>query len=282
MTGVRLLSPVLAAGLLLLAAGPGMAQTELRPGEYNRAIFEENTCFVLVTAPGERWSIETTIGHARATLEIGTGFNCDGGFNVLRSEAARRSFGGFWGIPTMTFTAGGGHYLVRMKGDGSIYTTGLYSVNPQRSRSRSGESPLPPGLASLTVSTPTGSASQGSSGQGRSAGDTFRDCPSCPQVTVIAPGSFMMGSPDDEDGRTAAEGPRHVVTLANGFGLGTYEVTFDEYDACVADAACAAVQDGGWGRGRRPVINVTYQDAQRFVGWLSHKTGHSYNRKSVV
>lgn len=273
---VLALSCAFAIAGLLMTAGPVMAQSELRLGQPNHAIFEEKTCFSLATVAGERWSIESITGHAQATLEIGTGFNCAGGFTVLRSEAARRSFGGWWGIPTVTFTAGGGLYLLRVQTDGGPYSTGPYSLTPQRSRGRAGEARLSPGLASLTVSTPMGSASQKATGEQHAAGKVFSDCPSCPQMTVLPAGSFMMGSPDDEAGRNASEGPRHLVTLGSAFAMGTHEVTFDQYDSCVAEQACAAVQDAGWGRGARPVINVGYVDAQRYVAWLSKKTAQSY------
>jgi formylglycine-generating enzyme required for sulfatase activity len=60
--------------------------------------------------------------------------------------------------------------------------------------------------------------------------------------------------------------------------VGRYDVTFDEWDACVADGGCSGYKpdDHGWGRGRRPVINVTWNDAQQYVLWLSKKTGKHY------
>ena len=67
---------------------------------------------------------------------------------------------------------------------------------------------------------------------------SFRDCPNCPEMIVIPAGEFLMGSPDSERGRGKDEGPQHPVTIAQPFATGKYEVTFSEWDACVADRGC--------------------------------------------
>jgi formylglycine-generating enzyme required for sulfatase activity len=87
----------------------------------------------------------------------------------------------------------------------------------------------------------------------------------------------MMGSPPGEADRYNDEGPQHKVTIARPFAVGKFEVTFAEWDACVAAGGCQhRPGDQGWGRGRRPVINVTWHDAKEYVAWLSRKTGKSY------
>ena len=110
------------------------------------------------------------------------------------------------------------------------------------------------------------------------AGRVFRDCSTCPEMVVVPGGSFMMGSPDGEDGRTASEGPVHRVTMADPFAAGVYEVTFEEWDDCVAEGGCRGQRaaDYGFGRGKRPVVAVNWDDAQQYVSWLSTKTGQSY------
>ncbi len=109
------------------------------------------------------------------------------------------------------------------------------------------------------------------------AGDTLRDCPECPKMVVVPAGSFMMGSPESEEGRSDDEGPVHQVTISKPFAVGVYEVTFDEWDACRrADGCTHNLEDDGWGRGSRPVINVSWDDAQEYVRWLSQKTGETY------
>ena len=112
----------------------------------------------------------------------------------------------------------------------------------------------------------------------RSAGTVFRDCEECPQMVVLPSGSFMMGSPDGEEGRDEDESPRHLVKIEYRFAVGVYEVTFDEWEACVAAGGCGGYvpNDKNWGRGERPVINVSWDDAQSYVSWLSKRTGVSY------
>ena len=70
--------------------------------------------------------------------------------------------------------------------------------------------------------------------------------------------------------------PQHTVTIARPFAAGKYEVTFDEWDGCVAGGGCARAADDGWGRGRRPVIRVSYEQAIGYTEWLSKKTGKPY------
>lgn len=109
-------------------------------------------------------------------------------------------------------------------------------------------------------------------------GESFKDCDVCPEMVVVPAGSFLMGSPEGEEGRFDNEGPQHRVTIANPFALDKYEVTFDEWDACAARGGCNGYRpdDQGWGRGKRPVINVSWRDAQAFVAWLSKATGKGY------
>ena len=59
--------------------------------------------------------------------------------------------------------------------------------------------------------------------------------------------------------------------------MSKFELTFAEWDACVAHGDCAAhVSDSGWGRGQQPAINVSWDDAQNYVAWLSRITGKTY------
>lgn len=104
-------------------------------------------------------------------------------------------------------------------------------------------------------------------------GDTFQECSHCPLMIVLPAGSFTMGSPASEPGRDANEGPQHRVTMARPFAVGRFELTFDEWDACIF---CGKLSDQGWGRGRRPAIWVSWDQATAFVGWFAGLTGKPY------
>ena len=108
----------------------------------------------------------------------------------------------------------------------------------------------------------------------------FRDVPFAPELVVIPTGEFMMGSPEPEEGRYDPEGPQHRVTIGQRFAIGRYPVTFDEYDRFCEAKRGDKPADGGWGRGRRPAINVTWDDAQAYIAWLSQETGRAYRLPS--
>ena len=159
-----------------------------------------------------------------------------------------------------------------------------------------------PGQAAAIVQADAGSDSA------MVPGTVFRDCPSCPEMVVVPAGTFIMGSPESEKGRLRAvydeegtaitwtsidevelpveegqrlvvvEGPQRYVTIEFPFAAGVYEVTFDEWDACARAGGCGGVipDHEGWGRGRRPVINVNWDEAQAYVGWLSDEMGQEY------
>lgn len=103
----------------------------------------------------------------------------------------------------------------------------------------------------------------------------FRDCPDCPEMVLLPAGAFLMGSPPDEVARFDDEGPQRRVQI-KAFAAGKYEVTWDEYDACVLAGGCAAAKDDGFGKGARPVTNVSRDDAKAYVRWLSVDTGKHY------
>jgi len=113
----------------------------------------------------------------------------------------------------------------------------------------------------------------------------FKECANgCPVMVVVPAGTFTMGSPKSEAARdpefveadpTNRERPQHEVTLVRPFAVSKFEVTFEDWDACAAAGACPNAPDS-WGRGRMPVINVSWRDAETYVGWLSRLTGKEY------
>ena len=149
------------------------------------------------------------------------------------------------------------------------------------------------------------------------AGDSFQDCPECPEMVVIPAGSYLMGSPPDDPGREAAlrmteeefEGPVREVTIATSFAIGRYEVTVGEFgqfvhetgyragvsyrhpvgsagrEDCIARVAKDVEPEGwrnpGFGQStRHPVVCVTWDDAQAYASWLSAETGKQYRLPS--
>jgi formylglycine-generating enzyme required for sulfatase activity len=109
-------------------------------------------------------------------------------------------------------------------------------------------------------------------------GDSFKECAAdCPEMVVVSAGSFTMGSAPDEKGRQTNEDPPHQVTIAKAFAVSKYELTFADWDACAAHGDCDPhIYDSGYGRGQQPVINVTWENAQHYVAWLSRMTGKTY------
>ena len=101
-----------------------------------------------------------------------------------------------------------------------------------------------------------------------------------PELVWIKAGSFLMGSGGDEKGRRDNEGPQHRVTFAEPFSIGKYAITFDEFDAFCDRTGRPKPNDRGWGRGRRPVINVSFEDAESYCSWLVDTTGEGFRLPS--
>ena len=103
-------------------------------------------------------------------------------------------------------------------------------------------------------------------GSGKS--EWFRDIDIGPEMVVVPSGSFTMGSKED-----ASEMPPHKVTIKAPFAVSRFAITFDEWDAA---GLAHKPGDEDWGRGRRPVINVSWEHARAYASWLSQKTGKTY------
>ncbi len=93
-----------------------------------------------------------------------------------------------------------------------------------------------------------------------------------PEMVWLPGGTFTMG---DDKSNQSDEKPAHQVTLSH-FAVGKYPVTFDEYDAFCKATGRKKPDDRGWGRDRRPVIYVTWDDAQAYCQWLNQRTGQDY------
>ena len=102
--------------------------------------------------------------------------------------------------------------------------------------------------------------------------DTLANGSEGPLLTILRGGKFTRGN----DGMDTDEAPPVEITLPKPFAIGVHEVTFDEYDRFCASAECELPEDGDWGRGRRPVINVSWEEAKAYTAWLSAQTGQRY------
>ncbi len=100
-----------------------------------------------------------------------------------------------------------------------------------------------------------------------------------PQLITLSAGRFMMGSRGAEPQRDPDE-HWHEVCVPLAFALGRYPVTFAEYDVFCRTTDRRPILDMGWGRGQRPVINVSWYDAMAYCQWLSEVTGYAYRLPS--
>ncbi|WBQ12847.1 formylglycine-generating enzyme family protein [Hyphomonadaceae bacterium BL14] len=99
-----------------------------------------------------------------------------------------------------------------------------------------------------------------------------------PRMVRIKPGRFIMGSPESETAYRDSESPQHEVKIDYAFEVGKYPVTFREWDSAARLGACEGYlpPDRGWGRGWKPVINVSWEDAQAYIRFLNERTGRRY------
>ena len=275
---------------LFLGAPLAEAQTVLRPSDRIEAASQAvqsvpvggviggtglGDCYLLPTERGSRWRIGVEPSGVAATrfgvfaIELRVGETCETGQRVRGTPDAYTFFnaggGAYWVV--IKRVARDANYLLAVAQIPGVFTDGLMPAGTSIGVPSATASTAPPGTASTYAAEAPSSPE---------AGQIIQDCDHCPSMIVVPAGSFMMGTPSTEADRNAAEGPRHPVTLPRSFAVGRYEVTFDEYDACVADHGCRQVSDATWGRGRRPVINVSYDDGLRYVAWLSRTTGHAY------
>lgn len=110
--------------------------------------------------------------------------------------------------------------------------------------------------------------------------EDLKDGGKAPKVEKIAPATFQMG--DINQSGDENESPVHEVNIPTGFYFSKNEVTFDQYDRFVAASGRMPPPDNGWGRGSRPVINVSWYDAKAYTAWLSEQTGSEYRLPTEI
>jgi formylglycine-generating enzyme required for sulfatase activity len=151
-----------------------------------------------------------------------------------------------------------------------------------------------PAASPLPVAAPAPAAAPGT---------MLRDCPTCPQMTVLPTGSFQQGSPVAgavaTDGATAFEQPRHRVTIAYSIAMANRDVTVGDFREFVAatgrDMQGCDIYDGTWRHKAKaswkepgfaqsdlhPVTCTSWEDAVAYAAWLSGRTGHHYRLPSA-
>ncbi len=128
-------------------------------------------------------------------------------------------------------------------------------------------------------------------------GMVFRDTPDSPEMVMVPPGEFMMGSPEGEEGRTEAEGPQHKVTISKTLAVAIYTVTLGDFEKFVKETGyqvpnrAYTYENDKWEERddrffrnpgfeqaeNNPVVCVNWNDAQAYINWLNGKTGKQYS-----
>jgi formylglycine-generating enzyme required for sulfatase activity len=100
----------------------------------------------------------------------------------------------------------------------------------------------------------------------------IKDCPSCPVLLALYPAPFTMGSNSSDP----SERPAHKVAIKTPYALGKYEVTVDQWNACVQANACPSVPSAASAGGTLPMRDVSWDEAQAYLKWLSSLSGKPY------
>jgi formylglycine-generating enzyme required for sulfatase activity len=127
-------------------------------------------------------------------------------------------------------------------------------------------SPAPSAPAVAETAPPSAPA------QGKAAGEAIKDCPTCPDLVSLPAGSFVMGSNSGDP----SEKPEHRVTIPSAFAIGRFEVTMEQWNACVDTGGCTKVTTDASRPKNVPVRDVSWEDAQQYVKWLTKVTGKPY------
>ena len=147
-------------------------------------------------------------------------------------------------------------------------------IGPMRSKKKAATEDVPQKQAAK----PSSQAPENQQRQTKEPGTVFRDKLSDgsqgPEMVIVPAGNFKMGDIQGKDGD--AEKPVHSVSIPKPFAMGRYQITFEEYDRFASATSRPLPNDRGWGRGRQPVINVSWEDAVEYSKWLSEQTGKLY------
>lgn len=139
-------------------------------------------------------------------------------------------------------------------------------------RSRAGGSTSAGAITYPSEGKPSAPAAAAAAPATAARGGELRDCPACPVLVALSPGGFTMGSSTSDP----AERPPHHVNIGQPFAIGKYEVTVEQWNACADANACPKIGTNGSDAKNAPIRDVSWDDAQQYVAWLSKSTGKSY------
>jgi formylglycine-generating enzyme required for sulfatase activity len=238
--------------------------------------------------------VEVVKKRLAATPAASTGSESRGGRPKAQKERKRpkpvkqkekRSGGGLLTAVTLTFLFGmisaAGIYILRPDLVAPVLTqlAAVAAPEPAQASPVSAASLAPEAAAPAAepVTAPEPEPEPVAETPAETAPATFRECDMCPDMLAIPGGTFLMGAPDEELARNAWEGPQRKVAMAP-FAISVTEVTYDQWDACVADGGCGGYSPaaGTHGRGTQPVAKVSWKDAEAYAAWLTKKTGRVY------
>ena len=111
------------------------------------------------------------------------------------------------------------------------------------------------------------------------AGKPAPECKDCPEVVMVRPGCFRLGGDPTHEDTITNEKPQVVVRIERAFAIGTREVTVGEWAACHAAGGCPTSAPAG-ANPRLPIGNVSYNDIQAYLKWLSTASRRSYRLPS--
>ncbi len=165
-------------------------------------------------------------------------------------------------------------YRIDLAGGGSGFVFGELLREPRKTTppapapkaAPKPKAPPTPAVRPPPVSRPTPST----------AAPGSKDCEECPELVLLQPGSFVMG--DDRGDRS--ERPAHRVSIGAPFAIGKYEVTLGQWNACVEAGSCRAIANTTGLSDNSPAKDLSWNDAQQYVRWLSKLTGHNYRLPS--
>jgi formylglycine-generating enzyme required for sulfatase activity len=169
--------------------------------------------------------------------------------------------------------------------------TGAFQFNPGPKATQN---------AAATAPVPAPAPAQPAAPAAKTPEAKVAPCKDCPEMVAIPAGSFLMGSPDDEDDRFDNEGPQTEMNI-RAFSMGKYPVTRGQFAEFIqatgyqpARNCFAEISHGKYDvtskanwkdpafkqTDRDPVICITWKDAIAYVEWLSQATGKAYRLPS--